>query len=342
MRPWYVEPEGRFERSTISSRLLEGNPLGDPYERPLWVYLPPGLGDDPGRRYPTIYVLQGLTGQVDMWWNRPAFRPTVPERVDGLFASGTVPPAIVAFVDAWTSLGGSQYLNSPGTGRYLDYLCDEVTAFVDERYPTLPGREHRGVTGKSSGGYGAMVVPMLRPDAFATLASHAGDALFEHCYLPDVATTVRVLRDRYEGSYEKFWADFRSRPAFSKEGDGALLNAYCMAACYSAEPDGGVTLPFDTATGRLRDEVWRRWLACDPVRMAAGHADELRSLRGIYLDAGKKDDYNLDLGASAVAEELRALGIEHTFELFDGTHAGIEYRYPKGLAFLAERLSQVP
>jgi hypothetical protein len=338
VKPWHVEPRGRFERQTVPSRALEGNPLGDPTERPLWVYLPPGCGDDPGRRYPSIYVIQGYTGQVDMWWNRSALRSTVPELVDELFAGGGALPAIVAFVDCWTSLGGSQFLNSPGTGRYLDYLCDEVVAFVDRRYPTLPAREHRGIAGKSSGGYGAMVAPMLRDDVFGALASHAGDALFEYCYLPDVAKATRALRDHYGGSYERFFADFASRPAMSKDSDGPLLGTWAMAACYSAEPDGTVTLPFDPATGRLRDEVWARWLALDPVRMAAGHAAQLRSLRGVYLDAGRHDQFWLDLGAAAFSAELDALGIEHTFELFDATHSGIEYRYPKGLAFLAERL----
>ena len=339
MKPWSVEPRGRFEQQTVHSRVLEGNPLGDPAERPLWVYLPPGVGDDPGRRYPSIYVIQGYTGQVDMWWNRTALRPTVPELVDELFAGASpAPPAIVAFVDCWTSLGGSQFLNSPGTGRYLDYLCDEVVAFVDDRYPTLPAREHRGLAGKSSGGYGAMVAPMLRPDVFGGLASHAGDALFEHCYLPDMAKATRALRDHYDGSFDRFFADFATRPAMSKDTDGVLLGIWAMAACYSAEPDGTVTLPFDPATGRLRDEVWARWLALDPVRMAAGHADRLRSLRGIYLDAGRRDQFWLDLGAAAFSAELDALGIEHVFELFDATHSAIEYRYPRGLAFLAERL----
>jgi Putative esterase len=342
VKPWSVEPRGRFEQQTVRSRVLEGNPLGDPAERPLWVYLPPRVGDDPDRRYPSIYVIQGYTGQVDMWWNRSALRPTVPELVDELFA-GTgdrpaPPPAIVVFVDCWTSLGGSQFLNSPGTGRYLDYLCDEVVAFVDGRYPTMAAREHRGIAGKSSGGYGAMVAPMLRPATFGALASHAGDALFEYCYLPDMAKATRVLRDHYDGSYERFFADFATRPAFSKETDGALMNMWAMAACYSAEPDGTVTLPFDPATGRLRDQVWARWLALDPVRMAAGHAGQLRSLRGVYLDAGRHDQFWLDLGAAAFSAELDALGIEHTFELFDATHSGIEYRYPRGLAYLAERL----
>ncbi len=340
MRPWNKEPRGRFEQHTVSSRALEGNPLGDPHERPLWVYLPPGYGEEPGHRYPAVYVIQGLTGQVDMWWNRSPFRPNFPERVDELFAGGTVPPCILVLVDAWTSLGGSQYVNSPGTGRYLDYLCDEVVGLVDERYPTLASRDHRGLAGKSSGGYGAMVVPMLRPDVFGALATHAGDALFEVCYLPEFPVVVRTLRDRYEGSYERFWADFRSRPAFSVEHDDEVLNAWCMAACYSAEPDGTVVLPFDTATGRLRDDVWQRWLDLDPVRMAPKHADALRSMRGIWVDAGKRDEYYLDLGAVAFAAELGALGVGHTLELFDATHMGIEYRYPTAIGFLAERLSR--
>jgi S-formylglutathione hydrolase FrmB len=339
VKPWHVEPRGRFEQQTITSRVLAGNPLGDPHDRPLWVYLPPGYGADPGRRYPSIYVIQGYTGQVDMWWNRTALRPNVPELVDELFAGGGAPPAVVAFVDCWTSLGSSQFLNSPATGRYLDYLCDEVVALVDQRYRTLPGREHRGIAGKSSGGYGAMVAPMLRPDVFGALASHAGDALFEYCYLPDVAKATRALRDEYGGAYERFLADVAGRPAFSRASDSALLNIWCMAACYSAEPDGTVTVPFDPATGRLRDDVWARWLALDPVRMAPGHADQLRSLCGVYLDAGRRDEYFLDLGAAAFSAELDALGVDHTFELFDATHAAIEYRYPLGLAFLAERLA---
>jgi S-formylglutathione hydrolase FrmB len=338
MQPWSVPLKGRFNQHQIVSTVLQGNPLGDPHERPLWVYLPPVYEGEASRRFPTIYVIQGLTGQIDMWWNRSAFRPTTPERTDTLFAEGNVPPAVVVFVDAWTSLGGSQFVNSPGTGRYLDYLCDEVVPFVDEHYHTLADRNHRGLAGKSSGGYGAMVVPMMRPDVFGALATHAGDALFEVCYLPDMRTAVRALRDEYDGDYSRFWEDFHSRTAFTKKTDSDLLNMYCMAACYSAEPDGTVTLPFEPATGRLRDDVWQRWLALDPVRMAPGRADALRSMRAIYIDAGKRDEFFLDLGAVAFAEELEKLGVEYHLELFDAGHGGIEYRYPIALQYLTERL----
>jgi S-formylglutathione hydrolase FrmB len=339
VQPWSREPLGRFEEHELESAALAGNPLGDPHVRPLWVYLPPAYDAEPDRRFPTLYVIQGLTGQLDMWRNRSAFRPSVPELVDRLFGEEGCPPALVVFVDAWTSVGGSQFLDSPGTGRYHTYLCDEVVPFVDAGYRTLAAAAHRGIAGKSSGGYGAMVTPMLRPDLFGGLASHAGDALFELCYLPDFGEAARALRDDYEGSFDRFWADFRSRPAFSRGSDHVLLNTWAMAACYSAREDGGIDLPFEPETGRLRDDVWERWLAWDPVRMAPHHADALRGLRAVYLDAGKRDEFFLDLGAEAFRRELEALGVaEVRCELFDGRHGGIEYRYPLALGHLAERL----
>jgi S-formylglutathione hydrolase FrmB len=330
---------GRLEELELESDALRANPLGDPHVRPLWVYLPPAYDAEPERRFPAVYLIQGMTGQLDMWRNRSAFRPTVPELVDRLFAEEGCPPALVVFVDAWTSYGGSQFLDSPATGRYHTYLCEEVVPFVDHRYRTRPQAAHRGIAGKSSGGYGAMVTPMLRPDLFGGLATHAGDALFELCYLPEFRDAVRALRDEYSGSYDRFWEDFRSRPAFTKQSDFPLVNTWAMAACYSARDDGSVELPFDQATGRLREDVWERWLAWDPVRMASRHGDALRSLRAIYIDAGTRDEWFLDLGAEAFRRELEALGITDLFfELLDAKHGGIEYRYPLAIRYLAERL----
>jgi S-formylglutathione hydrolase FrmB len=335
-----LELRGRFEEHTLESELLRDNPLGDPSHRPLWVYLPPGYDDDPDARFPSVYLIQGLTGQLDMWRNRSPFRRNFPELADDMFARGEAPPVVVVWVDCWTSIGGSQFLDSPGTGNYLSYLCDEIVPFVDGRYRTIADRDHRGIQGKSSGGYGAMVVPMLRPELWGGLATHAGDALFETCYLPEFRESVRVLRDEYDGSFESFWKDFRSRPAMSKDSDGHLLNDWCMAACYSADADGTVRLPYDPATGELIPEVWDRWLRLDPVRMVADHADILRSMRAIYVDAGTKDQFFLDLGAEAFRRELEKIGItDIAFDLFDATHMGIEYRYPRSLRYLAERLS---
>jgi S-formylglutathione hydrolase FrmB len=323
MEPWSKELAGRLDDHELDSAALAGNPLGDPARRPLWVYTPPGAAE--GARLPAVYVIQGFTGQLDMWRNRSAFRPTVLELIDDLRA-----PVRVVFVDAWTSYGGSQFVDSPGVGRYHTYLCEDVVGFVDERYPTSA----RAIAGKSSGGYGAMVSAMLRPDVFAGFATHAGDALFELCYLPDFRDAVRALRDSYDGSFDAFWEDFRSRPAFAKGSDHALINTYAMAECYTPGE-----LPFDVATGELKQEVWERWLAWDPVRMVDAHADALRGMRAIYIDAGTRDQFYLDLGAEAFRRALERVGVTDVFfELFDASHSAIEYRYPIALRYLAERL----
>jgi len=325
--------EGRLDEHVFVSEALRGNPLGDPHERPLWVYVPPGY--DEARRYPSVYAIQGMTGQVEMWRNRVSMRKTVIELFDELFASGEAPPCVVVFPDCFTALGGSQYLDSPATGRYHTYLCDEIVPWVDSRYSTLAAAAHRGIMGKSSGGYGSMVTPMLRPDLFGGLATHAGDALFEISYQHEFAQCARSLREEYGGSFERFWEDFRSRPALSRPSDMWLVNTYCMAACYSAGE-----LPFDLETGALRAEVFERWLEWDPVLMAPRHAETLRGLKAIYIDAGTGDEYFLDLGALAFRRALAEIGVTDVFfELFPAGHGGIEYRYPLALRYLAERLT---
>ncbi|MFC5747711.1 alpha/beta hydrolase [Actinomadura rugatobispora] len=341
MLPWSAELAGRVEEHTVTSEALRGNPLKDPHERPLWVYVPPGYDDDPARRYPAVYVIQGFTGHVTMWRNRTAFRRPYPELADEVFAGGGTPPAIVVYVDAWTSYGGSQYLDSPGTGRYHTYLCDEVVAWVDAHYRTLPEPAHRAITGKSSGGYGAMITPMLRPDVFGALATHAGDALFEYCYQVDFPDVVRHLR-AYDHDLTRWWDDFTSRVAFTRPEDAKLLEIIGYTAAYSARDDGTPELPFDPVTGVLRPEVWQRWLDLDPVRMVPRYAEAMRSQRAIWIDGGTRDEWHLDVGAQAFRQALLDNGVDEDvvyFELFDAAHGGIEYRYPLALAWLCERIA---
>jgi S-formylglutathione hydrolase FrmB len=341
MLPWKGELAGRLDENTITSQLLRGNPLGDPHARPLWVYVPPGY-DETGERYPSVYVIQGYTGHLTMWANRDPFRQPFLETADAVFARGDAPPCLVVYVDAWTAYGGSQFVDSPGTGPYHSYLCNEVVPWVDERYRTLPQPESRAITGKSSGGFGAMITPMLRPDLFGALATHAGDALYELSYLNEFAKAVRHLR-RYDGDIFRWWDDFRARTAFTKEGDAELLITLGCSAAFSAEADGTPVLPFDPSSGVLRPDVWSRWLAWDPVRMVERYAEPLRGLRAFWIDAGTRDEWFLDLGAQAFRDELKQIGVPDervNFELFDASHGGIGYRYPLSLGWLAERLAR--
>lgn len=339
--PWSRPLRGSFDRLVVESDLLAGNPLGDPVRRPLHVLRPPGVELDHPRELPAIYVIQGYTGAVDMWTNRNAFEPTLIDRLDALLADPDVPDAIIVLVDCWTAYGGSQFLDSAGTGPYQSYLCDEIVPLVDERYPTAADRDHRGITGKSSGGYGAMVVPMMRPDVFSALASHAGDALFEVSMQPEFAQTARTLRDHFDGSYDVFFERLAEADPFDFGRHGTPLMTYACAACYSPDPGrpGKALLPFELETGRLIDDVWQLWLDHDPVRMAPAHAEALRSMRRIYLDAGNSDEWHLDLGAQAFSNELGKLGVRHSLELFDGKHGGIAYRYPGAIRELIVALA---
>jgi hypothetical protein len=336
--PWEHGLSGSLDRLFVRSELLEKNPLGDPAVRPLFVYRPRAPDGGIRERLPSVYLLQGFGGQLEEWLAPTQSGPTTIDRLDAMFSAGECPPALVVFVDACTSWGGSQFLNSAGCGPYLDYLCDEVIPFIDTRYPTLGGREHRGVSGKSSGGYGAMVIPMLRPDVFGALASHAGDALFECCYQPLFPVAARLLRSHFEGSWEAF-EDRAKSPDFDWRQFAVLFAAYGMACAYTPDPNrpGKPLVPFDSV-GRPIEEIWSQWLALDPVRMARSHADALVRMRRIYLDASCNDEFFLDLGAEAFSDELTRLGIKHSLELFDGNHDGVDERIPAAIRALVNAL----
>ena len=65
---------------SFPSQALRGNPLGDAHERPLWVWVP----EDESRRYPTVYVIQGMTGKANAWFNVEPFARSYPERIEEL------------------------------------------------------------------------------------------------------------------------------------------------------------------------------------------------------------------------------------------------------------------
>jgi len=329
--------EGRLELEWIASPALEGNPLGDPSRRPVYLYRPPG--ERPG--LPAVYFLHGFAGSAHSWVNFQPFARTVPERLDALVASGAVPPVVGVFVDGWTALGGSQWLNSSAIGDYRDYLARDVVAFVDRTLRTLPRAEARAVVGKSSGGYGALVMGRHHPDVFAHLGCHAGDAGFEYCYLPDFGKAAAALL----GTDAARWLDDmrrRGRETKLRGDDHPVLNVLAMAAAYSPDPTApaGLGLPFDPETARIREEVWSRWLAEDPVRFVPQSLGSFRRLRSLFLDCGTRDEFQLRWGARMVAASLQAAGIDFVHEEFEDGHRDVAYRYDRSLAYLGPRLSR--
>ncbi|HXQ42382.1 MAG TPA: alpha/beta hydrolase-fold protein [Candidatus Udaeobacter sp.] len=329
-------PEGEVRRLEIESYVLAGNLLGDPSRRDLHVYLPPGF--HPGERIPLLVDLVGFTGSGQSHVNWKNFGENMPERLDRLIGEGHLPPVAVAFPDCFSRLGGNQYINSAAIGRYDDYLLQEVVPRIeDELGVGGPGR--RGVFGKSSGGYGAIVHAMRHGDFWAAAACHSGDMGFELCYLADLPKVLTALARKHGGSIERFIHYFEAavKPG---ESDLTVLNFLAMAASYDPDPSQflGIRLPADPDTAELIPERWANWQAQDPVNLVDTSLDSLRNLKALYIDCGDHDQFHLQFGARRLHRALQNLGVPHRFEEFPDDHSSVDYRMDESLPYIARAL----
>lgn len=328
------QKQGTVQYLRHESEALRGNPLGDKHVRDVIVYTPPGY-EESGEAYTSVYCLTGFTGRGKMLLNDAAFTPNLAERMDKLINSGLIKPMIAVMPDCFTYYGGSQYINSAATGNYEDYLTQEIVPFVDESFRTIKSRDARAVMGKSSGGYGSLVMGIRHSDIFGLICSTSGDAYFEHCYPMDIPKAYRVIKSDPKAFMEKFWSS-------EKKGkdDFPAVNMIGMSACYSpnAESEWGYDLPFDLLTGEMRWDVWERWLKHDPVRLVENAVDNLKSLKLLYLDAGTRDEFALDIGARILSRKLHDHAIPHVHEEFEDGHFNISYRYDRSLELISEHV----
>ncbi|HAM37086.1 MAG TPA: esterase [Elusimicrobia bacterium] len=329
---------GRVQIESVGSVVLKENALRDPRLRHVPVYLPPSYGTVRGRRYPVIYCLAGFTSTGRSFLNFNPWRENLPERFDRLLAAGRAREAVLVMPDCFTALGGSQYLNSSATGRYEDHVVHELVAFFEDKLSLSRRPAGRAIVGKSSGGYGALMLAMKHPDVFGHAASHSGDMFFEVCYGGDIPKFVTAL-GKYSGSVDRFLKAFLA--ARDKEGfDHALVNLTAMSACYSPNPKSrrGFDLPCDCRTGEIVPEVWARWKALDPVCAAARFRANLKKLKTIFFDCGTRDEFHLHLGARKFAQALKNLGVRHDYEEHGLGHFDMAERWDRSLALLSRQL----
>jgi enterochelin esterase family protein len=329
---------GKVQVESVGSIVLKGNPLGDPRLRQVPVYMPPSYGKVRGRIYPVIYCLAGFTGTGRSLINFHPWKENLAERFDRLIAQGKAKECVLVMPDCFTAFGGSQYLDSSATGRYEAHIIDELIGFFEEKMAVSARASGRAVAGKSSGGYGALMLAMKHPAVFGHVASHSGDMFFEACYGPDILKGVTAL-GKYGGSVERFLKEFRA--ARDKDGfDHALVNLAAMSACYSPNPKSktGFDLPCDPHTAELIPKVWRRWKALDPVLAVAKYHANLKKLKTIFFDAGRRDEAYLHLGARKFSQVLKGLGVKHTYEEHGFGHFDMAERWDVSLALLSKRL----
>ncbi len=335
--------KGNIQVAEVLCKSLQHNALGDTATRSLPVYIPPDY-QQADRRFPVCYFLHGFTGSALHWLNVTPFGRNVPERIDALITEGEIPPVIAVFVDGWTALGGSQWINSEAIGKYRDMLVKDIVPFVDKTFRTAANASSRAVLGKSSGGYGAWVMGRHHPDVFEHIAAHSADAGFEFCYLHELPQAAGSLLKA--GGVEAWFKEFVQRAQNTKMrgDDHAVINMLCMSAAYASKKGEplNLELPIDIESGRIKLDVWNRWLVQDPVRFIPKSLSSLRKLRSIFFDCGTKDEFHLRWGARQIAEELKAAHVAFEHQEFDDGHMGINYRFDASLRFLAPRLGVNP
>ncbi len=338
--------KGKIVLETFDSEILKGNPLGDPSQRTFPVYLPPNY-DSSDESYPVVFMLIGFTGSGMMLMNQSFMSENIEQRLDRLISEGTMKEMIVVMPDCITKYGGSQYINSTGTGNYEDYIIKELVPYIDGKYKTKADAGSRAVIGKSSGGYGAVVLAMRNPNVFSMMCSTAGDMYFEFCYLPEFPRFVPAIEKKY-GKGDEGVANFIKNELNYRQPKPKsfhdIVNSIGMASCYSPNPDGFETkgynfdLPFNTTTGEMNWEVFAKWKEHDPVDMAEKYSDNLRKLKLIYLDAGTTDEFALNIGARIFCSRLDGLGIKYIHEEFEGGHFSVQYRNDRSFEVVSESL----
>ncbi len=328
---------GAVHTITIDSEVLASNMLGDPTRRDVHVYTPAGWKQ--GDALPLLVDLVGFTGSGFSHTNWKNFGENVPERVDRLVAAGDMPPVVIAFPDCFTRVGGNQYINSLAVGRWEDFLIDEMLPAVETQFGCGgPGR--RGVFGKSSGGFGAMTHGMRRADVWSAAACHSGDMGWELLFFPYFPPLLRELAT-HELSIEKLMTAYESADKLKTEQVHNLMTL-AMAAEYDPDPDAflGLRLPVDLETCELIEDRWANWLAWDPNRVVDKYAENLASLKALYIDCGDIDQYNLVYGARVMHRDLDRLGIDHIYEEFPDNHSSVDYRMDRSLPVLANALTK--
>ena len=214
--------------------------------------LPPGGLRPGGARYPVVYFLHAFMGSALGWFNAAPFTPGILDRLDALFASG-VPPVLSVFPDGWTSLGGSQWVDSPGIGAL--------------RADTGPGRARprgshvrhaaapasRAVVGRSSGGYGTLVLGGATTRSVRPPRLHSGDCLLRVLLPARLPKAASALPARPAGwSPGTRTSSSRTRETKMRGDDFTVINVLAMAAAYSPKTGRAarLELPFDPTDRR--------------------------------------------------------------------------------------------
>jgi enterochelin esterase family protein len=311
-----------FELKTlvIESQALAKNPLGDSPRRTCPVLVPRG------QDLPVVFMLSGFTGNGPATFNLKSFEAGATHRLDEAVSRGEAPRAVYVYIDAMTSWGGSQFINSEGMGRYEDFLMKEIVPAVQANFSVV--KEGWCAMGGSSGGYGALHLASKFPETFSVAAAIAPDSFFEASLIPEIRLMLPVLKRI--GGAKGVREELLSGKLMKRKDWHMILNVVAMGLCYAPLVNGEPVWPVDLETGLIKNDVWAEWIKHDPLTFLP----QRKLTSTYYLDAGDRDQFNLQYGTRQVRDLLRKHGADVTWTGFDGTHFDIGDRRPAAWLWL--------
>jgi enterochelin esterase-like enzyme len=328
----------RLQTLVIESQALKNNPLGDSHVRANPILVP--VSEPPREGWPVVFVLAGFTGNGPNYLNLKTFEENMPQVLDKCRERGEAPDALYVLCEAMTVWGGSQFLNSEGTGRYEDYIAQEVTEAVRKSFHVEADASRWCVAGGSSGGYGALHLASRHAETFGLAAAVAPDSFFEASLLPEIWTAIPSIEKL--GGVAGVRSELESGRLMKRRESHAMLNAIAMGLCYAPDGRNDVDFPVDSKTGVVKPERWQRWKAHDPIEFLKMRHDEIKKLSRVFLDVGTRDQYHLQYGTRQIRAVLEAAGTAVDYSEFEGNHFDIGERRPEIWKWLRAQWSQEP
>jgi S-formylglutathione hydrolase FrmB len=289
------------EHIKVHGASLEGNLEGDAVDRDVLVYLPPSYATAKSKRYPVVYALHGFSIGAEQW----SKEIHVPQTIEGAFATGAK-ERIVVLPDSKTVHNGSMYSSSVTTGDFEKFIAQDLVAYIDAHYRTIPEKSSRGLAGHSMGGYGASRIGMKHPEVFGSL------------YIMSPCCMSARAAGPANASLEKAVADVKTPEDMAKLPFGVQAQL-ASAAAWSPNPKNP-PLYFDLPTkdGVSQPDVLARWAANAPLAFVDQYIGNLRQYRAISIDVGDQDGLKVDAGK--LHDILTNYGIVNGFEIYPGTH----------------------
>ncbi len=331
---------GTVQRIKIHGKALEGNLEGETADPDVTIYLPPGYETNRNTRYPVVYLLHGYGGTDGTWTGRLA---NIGQAMDNDIAGKTAHEMIVVMPNAYTKYGGSMYSNSVTTGDWESYIAEDLVAYMDKNYRTIPDRMSRGLAGHSMGGYGAVRIAMKRPDVFSSLYILSACCLMNN---PGNRSATANRGDGARGNGARGEGDrgngvrgqAENRGAGNRGGNGNNVQ-FAEAAAWSPNPTNPPNY-FDLPVqdGQPQPQIVAKWIANSPLAMLDQYVGNLKKYHAIAGDVGTAD--GLMASNKQLEEAFSRFGIKHTFETYDGNHTNRvgERIEMKVLPFFSENL----